>query len=248
MARRRRFSRRRRVRWDMQTFRLCEDELQLKDGFLATCDAPATDMVMVAGPVAALPAMVQGASRAMMFGGGHLRVRYNMGVVDHSDCPCSHAVHVVTALVKLPLLPNDVTPAYLPNLTGTRTQVATDPALMGDQDEDILWWYDDQLDATNLSCTGGGPVCPIRNSGTDCSTDVDALTGKLGANLEANAGALYGRMTVDQHVRVKRRLKEREALFLVTQWFSNVGTLFGDCPTWPFRRNVYFRYAVRPSR
>jgi len=244
--------RRRRVRWDMQTFRLCEQELDFKPGFAATCNAPSIDAIKVlalsSGTSSGLEA--PGAARALMFGGGHLRVRYNTAIIDHDDCPCSHAVHMVTALAVLPLLEDDSTPAYLPNLTTTRTFDSVVAASNADKDEDILWWHDTQLDVMNISCqstVGGQCVCTPFGTGCDLCHDTQNPATRFNM-LSAHASALYGRAEVDHKVRVKRRLKERQALFLLTEFMSGLGATFQDCPGWPFRRNVYLRYAVRPSR
>jgi hypothetical protein len=229
----------------MQTFRLCEQQLDFKPGFAGTCNLPSIDAIKVLSLTTGTSATPQkpGASRSLLFGGGHLRVRYNSAIIDHNDCPCSHAVHMVSALAVLPLLEDDLTPAYLPNLTRTRTFDSVVLSSQSDQDEDILWWHDDQLDITNAACIGGGAT-PCIFAGTDCSGSATTLAADRVNLLEAHAGALYGRATVDHRVRVKRRLKERQALFFLTEFFSNVGP-FSDCPGWPFRRNVYLRYAVR---
>jgi len=235
----------------MQTFRLCENVLDTKDGFSATCAAPAIDAVKVLAPSAStgLSAEAPGASRGVIFGGGHLHLRYNMAIVNHDDCPCSHAMHLVAALVVLPLLEDENTPAYLPALTVSRTFNSVVASTQSDNDENILWWSDNQLDLTNMACFNGlQGACPIRALGSQCANTADLPGSHVGALLEAHAGALYGRWTIDHHVRVKRRLREREALFLVTEWFSNLGNAFGDCPEWPFRVNAYMRYAVRPLR
>jgi len=234
--------RRRRPKWDMQTFRLCEQQLDFFQGFERTCNDPAVDFVKILQPSSG---ELQGAARALMFGGGHLRIRYNTAIIDHDDCPCSHAVYVLSAIVKLPLLEDDLTPAYLPNLAVTRTFDSVVLASNADNDEDILWWHSEQLEIQNLSCVGGGGI-QCANSGTSCSgTGADD---ELFVHLKAVSGGVYGRMAVDHTLRVRRRIREREALFLTTQFFSNLGTNFGECPGWPFRRNVYLRYAVRPSR
>jgi len=247
MPRRRLVRRRRRARWDMQTFRLCEQSLELTDGFDRSCASPAitATKVLALSSGTSFGLEAAGSARAILFGGGHLRVRINTAVVNHSDCPCSHGVHMVNALVVLPLLEDDATPAYLPNLTTTRTFDSVIAASNADKDEDILWWHDYQLDVMNTACSTGGIPCGLRLDGDTCTED---WTKGIGSNLEANASAMYGRFELDHKVRVKRRLKERQALFFITEWFSGLGNNFGDCPTWPYRRNVYLRYAVRPSR
>jgi len=231
----------------MQTFRLCENVLPLEDGFIRTCSSPAIDVVKVLAPSSStgMSAEAQGASRGLIFGGGHLHLRYNMAVVNHTDCPCSHAVHLVAALVVLPLLEDENTPAYLPSLTISRTFNSVVASTQSDNDENILWWSDYQFDVANLACSNSVQGnCAIRNQGSTC----DEASERIGPVIEAQTAALYGRWTVDHHVRVKRRLREREALFLVTEWFSNLGNNFADCPGWPFRINAYLRYAVRALR
>jgi len=230
----------------MQTFRLCEQQLDLKPGFVATCNDPVIDAIKVQGLLASAAAEAPSTQsmRAMMFGGGHLRLRINTAIISHDDCPCSHAVHMVNALAILPLGEDNLTPAYLPNLTKSRTfnSVVLDTA--SGTDEDILWWHDEQLDVLNLECEGSQGFCGIRVAGLECTAECNQC---VGVNTEAHASALYGRFTVEHKVKVRRRIDEGKALFLLTQFFSNVGAA-ADCPGWPFRRNVYFRYALRASR
>jgi len=233
--------RRRRRRVDMQTFRLCENEIDLQPtAWLADCNDPLIHMVKVldAGQE------VDRARRSVLFAGGHLRVRLNSAIIDHNDCPCSHPLHVVLALVKLPLLEDTLTPAYLPNLVVTRTFNSVVAATNADNDEDILWWHDEQMDLLNLSCTSASQGC--ENSGTDCTGGPDGgeFQSKF-VKTVAHASALYGRMHVDKRIAVRRRIREREALFLYVGLFSALGSVFNDCPTWPVRLNAYLRYAVR---
>lgn len=242
--RRRRFPMRRRFkrRWDMQTFRDCERTLTIDFNSVASCAIPQTfaDYVCGIGPSTS-PQMKSGASRAVTFGGGHLRVRYNAAVLNDSNMPCNPSVKVVTALIVLPLLEDDLTPAYLPTLAVARSQLSVVPSTESDTDENIVWWHDEQLDLTNVSCFGGPPDgnIPCFPGCIATSSDVPFMF-----HLVGTAGALYGRITVDKEVKAKRRLKEREALFLLTQFVTNQN-LDGANTTWPVRRNVYLRYAVR---
>lgn len=193
--------------------------------------------------------MVQGASRAMMFGGGHLQIRYNSAVFASDEAACSHSLKVVSAIAKLPLMPDDLTPVYLPNLAVARSQLSVVPSTEGDTDEDILWYWDQQLDLTNMACTVNGP-----GGTTDCfftkTTGICHTSGgesSIGFEV-AGAFAHFGRTELMTRIKVKRRLKEREALFLLTEYVNGGGQPTGDVNVWPIRRNVYFRYAVRPSR
>jgi len=45
-------------------------------------------------------------------------------------------------------------------------------------------------------------------------------------------------------VKARRRLREREALFLISE-FVAVWSFNADAGAWPVHRNCYFRYAVR---
>jgi len=226
--------RRTRRRWDMQTFRDCERELDalINPNEAGTCNAPQTfaDYLCGIGPSTS-PQMAAGASRAILFGGGHLRVRYNAAVLNDSNMPCGAAVKVITAIAKLPLLENSLTPAYLPNLAVARSQLSVVPATESDTDEDILFWRDEQLDLFNVTCLGFDDVdCTL----TDCMQNV------LGT-----ATALWGRAQFEQHVKVKRRIREREALFLMTQYVARGFPPVQVNSPWPIFRNAYFRYAVR---
>jgi len=237
--------RRRRRRWDMQTFRLCENQFDMSTTtFLGDCNTPDISMVKILATNTELPTV----RRSLLFGGGHLRVRYNAAIVNHTDCPCSHGVHVVTAVVKLPLLEDQSTPAYLPNLVVTRTFESVVRATNADNDEDILFWQDDQLDVSNIACDPPNCVSLHEIAGTGCigaGNPFDTGIPLIGTFIEGNAAAMYGRVVIDHKIAVKRRLREREALFLYTAMFSNLGSGFNDCPGWPVRLNAYLRYAVR---
>jgi len=237
-----RFRRSFRRRWDMQTFRDCERELFLDVSGASTCNDPQifADYLCGIGPSTS-PQMKAGASRAVMFGGGHLRVRYNAAILHSDQMPCHVPVKVITALAVLPLLENDLTPAYLPNLAIARSQLSVVPATESDIDENLLWWHDWQMQLTNISCLG----CDDEDCTVGCSN-----SGAGGAsdfvfwNMKAIDGVLNGRREIDHKVRVKRRLREREALFLLSEF---VAIPSSGCAafTWPIHRNAYMRYAVR---
>lgn len=226
----------------MQTFRDCERTVDLDQDTLWTCATPQTfaDYVCGIGPSTS-PQMKAGAARSITFGGGHLRVRYNSALINHSNMPCNIAVKVITALVVLPLLENDLTPAYLPTLAVARSQLSVVPATESDTDENIVYWHDEQLDLFNVSCFGGPP-----DGNQDCSPGCQTGDDAFHAIwlFKGPTSAMYGRFEFDKEVRAKRRLKEREALFLITQYVTNVA-FDGSAFPWPIRRNVYFRYAVR---
>jgi len=238
MAFRRRTTRFRRTRrrWDMQTFRDCERELDafMSPGEAGTCDTPQTfaDYLCGIGPSTS-PQMAAGASRAILFGGAHLHVRYNGAVLKDSNMPCGAAVKVITAIVKLPLLENSLTPAYLPNLAVARSQLSIVPATESDTDEDVLFWHDEQLDLINITCLGGA------NGDVDCTLS-ECMQDTIGS-----AAAMYGRFTIDHKVKVKRRIREREALFLITQYIARAFPPEPGLAAWPIFRTAYLRYAVR---
>jgi len=226
----------------MQTFRDCERDLSLDIETLWSCQTPQifADYLCGIGPSTS-PQMKNGAARSITFGGGHLRFRYNAAILNHSNMPCNLSVKVVTALIVLPLLENDLTPAYLPSLAVARSQLSVVPATESDTDENILYWHDEQLDLQNVSCFGGPP-----DGNMDCTPGCMPSASDIPFIwfIAGNAAAMYGRMSVDMHVKAKRRLREREALFLVTQYVTNAA-FDGANSVWPIRRNVYFRYAVR---
>jgi len=233
--------RRRKRRVDMQTFRLCENEIELQPlGFAGDCNNPLIHVVKVldAGQE------VNRARRSVLFAGGHLQLRLNGAIISHDDCPCSFSLHVVTALIKLPLLEDTLTPAYLPNLAITRTFNSVVASTNADNDEDILWWKDGQLDLFNAACVGGGVPC-LFGGGASCDGASGILAHDRFSLVEAHASALYGRYEVERRIAVKRRIREREALFLYVAAFGQLGSGFNDCPTWPLRLNAYLRYAVR---
>jgi len=180
------------------------------------------------------------------FGGGHLQVRYNTALYDDTLMPCGFALKVITALVVLPLLEDDLTPAYLPNLAIARSQLSVVPATQSDTDENLLFWEDDQLDLLNLACQS--EVCV--GDTTDCLT----RKGCIASSSDVTTGMLvtstlvqFGRMNMRRRIRTKRRLREREALFLITEYINN-GSFCDDPPpreNWLIERNVNFRFAVR---
>jgi len=239
--------RRRRVRWDMQTWRECERTLNYDVEFDGTCSNPQIFADLVCGPIASAAGVMQvsGAMRGLSWGGAHLQIRYNSSVFASSEAPCSHAIKIVTALIKLPLLEDDVTPAYLPNLCVTRRQDSVVHSTQSDTDEDILWLWDEQLDLVNLSCfTGGGDPIECGADQLSCATPDDIpkwwfIQGGI---------SQFGRAKHTMRLKSRRRLKEREALFLITEFVNGGSQTTGNVGLWPIRRNVYMRYAVRPIR
>jgi len=243
---RRRFIRRRRS-WDMQTWRECERTLNYAVDSDSQCATPQIFADLVCGPIASTDSpMISGAMRAMMWGGAHLQIRYNASIFASTEAPCSHSIKVVTALIKLPLLEDDVTPAYLPNLTVTRRQDSVVHQTQSDTDEDILWLWDDQLDLFNASCNtdSGNVPCGLTNCPPSCCTDGNIPLGWFATP----AIVQFGRMRHERVLKSRRRLKEREALFLLTEFVNGGPQVTGNIFQWPIRRNVYMRYAVRPSR
>jgi len=238
------FRRTRRRRWDMQTYRDCDRMLEYFTDNNSSCNSPQIYADLVCGPVSSTDAqMTSAASRGMSFGGGHLQIRYNSAILASTEAPCSHAIKVVSALVKLPLLEDDLTPAYLPNLAIARSQLSVVHATQSDTDEDVLWLWDDQLDLLNVACnTNGG--------NTTCAFDNTDLVCNFGDNMKSwyaiPAIASFGRMRHEVQIKTKRRLKEREAIFLLTEYVNGGPVSGGDFTLWPIQRNVYFRYAVHP--
>lgn len=245
---RRRRSFRRRAKWDMQTFRDCERQVDL-DLTSSQCETrqcnenPQIFADLLCGPIAssATP-QIQGASRAMMYGGGHLKYRYDVSTINSSNMPCTFNVKVVTALVVLPLIEDDLTPAYLPNLAIARSQLSVVQRTESDTDENILYWNDANLIAYNHACSGLNGACFPTPTG--CTA---AETIAMSLSVLPMAAALYGRQEVETRIRVRRRLREREALFLLTEYVYGQGQCDAQID-WPIRRTVYHRYAVRPSR
>jgi len=230
----------------MQTFRDCERDLTYITDRASTCNDPQIFADLVCGPVASTDTpQIAGAMRAMMYGGGHLQIRYNSAIIATDEGPCSHPIKVVTALVKLPLLEDDLTPAYLPNLAVARSQLSVVHQTQSDNDEDIVWVWDEQIDLLNAACaTNGGNT----NCGFDFASCIATGSDIFKSWFAIPAIAMYGRARRDETLRARRRLKEREALFLLTEIVNGGAQNGGDFVNWPIRRNVYFRYAVRPSR
>jgi len=236
----RRLPRRFKRRWDMQTFRECERQFDLDVTGASTCSDPQTfaDYVCGIGPSTAAQTK-SGASRSVTFGGGHLRLRYNLAIVNDSNMPCHVTGKFITSLVVLPLLEDELTPSYIPNLAIARSQLSVVPATQSDTDEDILWSYDNQLNFTNITCIG----CDDEDCAPGC--DQNGLpSDNVFWQMKILDGVLHGRDTVDVQIRARRRLKERQALFLLSAFVCFPS---GGCAThaWPIHRNVYFRYAIR---
>jgi len=250
MRRFKRFRRpfRRRARWDMQTFRECERQVDIpiKTPVIGTCAAPMTflDYVCGLGTSTGLQ-MKGGASRTLTFGGGHLETRLSMGVIDSTLMPCSFDLKVILALLVLPVQEDEITPEYSPNVAIARSQLSVVPQTQSDTDENILWWRSYQLVASNFECNTTVPDTATCVPGTGCDTSNPPTIGTL---LMANLGVAYGRWDHFELIRSRRRLREREALYLLMHYVWNQDFTQGDNQpqiNWPVRRNVYFRYAVR---
>jgi len=231
----------------MQTWRECERTLNYDVEFDGNCSNPQIFADLVCGPIASAAGVMQvsGAMRGLSWGGAHLQIRYNSAILASTEAPCSHGIKIVTALVKLPLLEDDVTPAYLPNLCVTRRQDSVVHATQSDTDEDILWLWDDQLDLINIACnTGGGEIpCGLTTCPPSCCTSESVL-----GWFTIPALTSFGRMKHETRLKSRRRLKEREALFLITEFVNGGSQTSGNVGLWPIRRNVYMRYAVRAIR
>jgi len=231
----------------MQTFRECERNLPWLTNDFATCASPQiyADLVCNVGTSTGL-VMKQGASPVLMFGGGHLQIRHNAAIYASSEMPCPTSLQVVDALVVLPLDETQTAPAYLPNLVVTRRQDSVVVQTQSDSDENVLWWRSSQLDLMNvncnaLACNGSGDP---GNCGDGChqNSSNEEVVGLLWLTI-SGAASRWGRTDYETRIRVKRRLKEREALFLLTQYVS--GCIYNGGGDWEIRRNVYLRYAVR---
>jgi len=225
----------------MQTFRDCDRSVDLDIvNTVTSCSNPQifADFLCGIGPSTA-PQMKSGASRAVMYGGGHLHVEYHAAQVQGQSWPCTFAFQVVTAIAKLPLLEDDLTPAYLPNLVVARSQLSVVPSTESDTDEDVLFWTSDQMLAVNIDCNVGGNPCFA--AGNNCG-DFSANSNVFPL-IVAGTVVLHGRSVFDTRIKVKRRIKEREALFLLTEY--RWGTVGSADANFPVRRTVYHRYAVR---
>jgi len=238
MAFRRRFSKRRfrrRSPWDMQTFRLCRDVIDIvhtapsegAEALTLTCDAPVTNAVQIVVPSDELAH----AKKALMWGGAHFQLEYAVEALPAGVQPTpngwagtmQHAIVLLdiwSALVVLPLVPGATpqNPAYLPKLSAFMTTVP------GDADCDILWkrwdrlWCADPGDvATNWSAKG------IRQ-------------------LEET----YGRHdSTSETSKVRRKLGENEGLFLVRSLVTGIGALSAsDAYAFRFSTDLWMRFAV----
>jgi len=238
----------------MQTFRDCERNVPLDttSGTAHPCSNPLiyADYLCGVGPSTAGLQNAAGASRAIMYGGGYLEYSLHVAIFNSSEMPCSFAFKAITAIIKLPLLEDDLTPAYLPNLAIARSQLSVVPATESDEDEDILYWHDRQLLATNIACvacSNNATNCVSFASG--CPTGGDSVCGELLCTINAGAAVQYGREEVQTRIKARRRIREREALFLINEfvWTNPCAQTSFDFD-WPVLRTVYHRYAVRPSR
>lgn len=230
----------------MQTFRDCDRDVNLDIANTVTsCSNPQifADYLCGIGPSTS-PQMAAGASRAVIYGGGHLHVEYHAAQVSGQSWPCTFAFQVVTALAKLPLLEDDLTPAYLPNLVVARSQLSVVPSTESDTDEDVLFWTSDQMLATNIDCSVGGNAC--EGLPTGCPSGADAIDAHALKFIIIGSTVAYGRSHFDHQVKVKRRIKEREALFLLTEY--RWGTIGSADAAFPVKRTVYHRYAIRAAR
>jgi len=232
----------------MQTFRDCERQLEMdvSSGTNHPCSNPHIFADLLCGPISSTDSpMTAGATRALMYGGGHLQYTYNVAIINSDEMPCDFEAKVITAVVVLPLLEDDLTPAYLPNLAIARSQLSVVHSTQGDTDENILYWNSKQLYFGNISCLGSAEA-PCEDSPSNCAPAGCDLSNCRFVFIRAFSNALHGRHEVTTRIKVKRRLKEREALFLLTEFVHEVSSIHSF--NWPVRRTVYHRYAVRPSR
>jgi len=250
MRRRTTFRRRRRVKWDMQTFRDCERRVDLPTDETPShpCSNPLiyADYLCGVGPSTAGLQNAPGASRAIVYGGGYLEYSYHVAQIVSTNMPCPFALKAITAVIKLPLLEDDLTPAYLPNLAIARSQLSVVPSTESDEDEDILYWHDRQLLATNFECTGCGDGTLCMPPAASCGAGADNITRQGLPFVVYGSTVAFGREEVQTRIKARRRIKEREALFLLTE-FVYTAACTGDF-VWPILRTVYHRYAVRQSR
>jgi len=242
--RRRRFTRRRGARVDMQTFRECGRQLVV-DFTQGTfpCSSPLifADLVLAVGDTASGVLQKAGANRTVSFAGAHGQLEYSAQVCPGSDqMPANAIFRVYSALMVLPLAENSsVAPAVLPNIAASRSQLSVIFATQSDSERRILWYRLDRLHWTNMDATQDPGFCDFSDNLVDTRYRM----------IVSNAMAFYGRTwpSASQfRVKARARMTEREGLFLVRNIVCDpFGSPFGINAVFGLSSDAYLRFAVK---
>jgi len=267
MAFRRRFRRagaRRtfRRKWDMQEYRECERLLLVDAGQAPNCNTPVSfaDLLLSNGTMAGGVLQSAGAGSGVLWGGSRGQIQYSTRVdfvfsepPSTSSQPCNLGINMMTAIVKLPLAEDRLTPLYIPNLIQAKSQLSVVTATQSDTVESVLWRRQEHLRWAKFElCAGDDTTCwPIRSdSGGSVCGAVRPGDGDAWLHAVASSVGMYGRTQGlgSFRARVKRRLNEREGIFLI----RNFSLGFPQPADPPFlvvlQSNAWIQFACRQLR
>lgn len=222
----------------MQTWSECSRQFTFA-GTGVDCNTPVRFADYLCGQTRE-PGTVQqtaGAGRTLSFGGCFFSCRYAVDVFSgqSTDNPrCLTSFGIVTALCVLPLADgSDLAPAYIPNLLVSRSQISAVIATQSDQYEQVLWRHYDRVTHLNEQGFAVG-VFPCLSSTPLADSFLGNVAGRA-ATTELNPFR-------EARIKVKRRMDERHALFVVRnfEW----GGLALAAPINIFA-DMYCRFAVR---
>lgn len=251
---------RRRARWDMQEYKECERIITVDntEGTPISCQNPlilADLLASMESPAGGVQES-SGLDRALIWGGCKGQIQYSVQVTFNTDSSppaadvCNLSVHLVTAIVRLPLnhAVTPATPLYLPNLLLSKSQLSTVFNNQSDNVESVLWRREEILrwGSFTLNSAQGDTCWPgLGSQGAGVITQLDgfawvaAVAGSLGT-----FGRTWGRGEFRE--RVRRRLDERQGIFLVRCISLGAAGNFG--PPINVATNSWIHYALRRGR
>jgi len=254
---RRRFRR----KWDMQEYRECERLFVINTSLPVNCNTPfsTADLLFSNGSPVGGVLQSAGAGAGVVWGGSRGQIHYGVALIfDTNDpptdltTPCLLGINMMTAIVKLPLDNDRHTPLYIPNLLQAKSQLSVVGATQSDSVDSVLWRRQEQLRWGKFNfCIDVSDSCfPVRDT-----ADAVCGTSKSGDGLAWIAATMtslgtYGRTLGlgSFRARVKRRLNEREGIFLV----RNFSLGFPAAADPPFniivQSNAWVQFAARQLR
>jgi len=242
----------------MQEYRECERLFTIDSNDPNNCTTPLIFADLVASPgghPAGSVLQSAGAGRGVVWGGCKGQIQYGVEIVlrnsDQSVGICNMPIHVMTALVKLPMNPSDqLTPAYLPNLLEGKSQLSTVARTQSDNVESVLWRREEILNWSDYNMDfGSGGLCWPTDANDAALSSLQGLGTIAWAITLGTANALYGRTPGLGIVRarVNRRLAENEGIYLVREFSLGTPTGIDGGPVLTVQSNAWLHFAIRRS-
>jgi len=228
------------------------------DGILANCQEPISfaDLMLSPGDNQGGVLQSAGAGRGVLWGGCRGQVNYTVRIAfgateDPTEGICNLDIDMMTALVRLPLDPQDQkTPLYIPNLLLGHSMLSNVVQTQSDNVESVLWrrwerlkWTSFQQDDQNATT---GPCFPT-NFDDDTAANVTSYAGLAWATFIAMDTALRSRTmgTGMFRARVKRRLDERQGIFLIRNFSIGTPTMITEPAQIDIVADAWVQFAVR---